>query len=146
RVDRDVTNHTVSMLRMGFEYNKERVTVVSPTKVEDYKSNHPEWRTIDKAEIGRKFGADYVIYLEINSLSLFEERSANQPYRGKASITVNLINCKDEDAEEEQREFTCTYPSESRGPIPVEDKPLAAFKLEFYRSLGLQLSWYFAAH
>lgn len=146
RADRDIANLTVRYLKKGFEYNKERVTCVNPTKVEEFKNNHPGWKTLDPAEIGRHFGADYIVYLEINELSLYETRSANQLYRGNANITVNLIDCRDPEADREQREFTCTYPTESRGPIPVEDKPLAAFKMEFFGSVALQLSWHFTSH
>jgi hypothetical protein len=146
KADRDIANLTTRYLKKGFEYNKERVTIVNQTKVEEYKNNHPGWQTMDRAEIGRHFGADYVVYMEINELSLYEPRSANQLYRGKASISVNLVDCTDPDADEEQREFTCMFPKESFGPIPVEDKPLSAFKLEFFGSVALQLSWYFTSH
>jgi hypothetical protein len=146
KADRDIAKLTCMFLKKGFEYNKEKVTVVPAIKVEDFKKNHPDWHTMDRAEIGRHFEADYVIYLEIAAVSLYEQRSSNQLYRGQADITISLIDVNNPDEEMEQREFSCTYPGEGRGPVPVEDKSLAAFKLEFFGTVATKLSWHFTSH
>lgn len=146
RADRDIAKLTCLFLKKGFEYNKEWVTVVPAGKVESFKENHPDWKTMGAAEIGRHFDADYVVYLEINELSLFENRSANHLYRGKANITIKLIDANDPEADHEETELSCTYPGEARGPIPVEDKAPAAFKMEFFGHVARQISWHFTSH
>jgi hypothetical protein len=145
RADRDLSNLLVRQLRDGFKYNSEKVTVVAPQKVEEFKNSHPNWHSMDLTEIGSRFGADYVIYLEINKLSLYENGSSNMLYRGQAEISLSLVNVKDADEGALQKEFTCTYPSEASYATPSDKNP-AAFRAEFYEHVAKKLAWHFTSH
>src|SRR5262249_9903593 len=78
---RHVSNRIVKQLLEGFKANGENVKVVPPAKVEEFKNNHPNWHTMELTEIGSRLNADYVIYLEVGHLSLYEPGSANSLYR-----------------------------------------------------------------
>jgi hypothetical protein len=145
RADRDLSNVLVRQLRDGFKYNGEKVLVATPQKVEDFKNNHPNWHSMDLTEIGKRFGADYVIYLEINKLSLYENGSSNMLYRGRAEISVSLVNVNDADEGALQKEFTCTYPSEASYATPSDKNPMA-FRAEFYEHVAKKLAWHFTSH
>jgi hypothetical protein len=147
RADRDLGNLIVKQLRESFKDNGENVKLVPPSKVEEFKNTHPTWHTMELAEIGKHFDADYVIYLEIGHLSLYEPGSANSLYRGRADLTVNLVDVNQPDEAPDTKELNITYPTESGGmAIPAEDKSPQLFKAEFYKRLATQVAWQFTAH
>jgi hypothetical protein len=124
----------------------EHVAFVPQRKVEELKNNNPNWRSMDMAEIGRRFGADYVVCLEINGLSMYEPGMANQLYRGRANLNVSLTDVNRPD-EVMQEVFSCTYPSEARGPVPVDlDMSPPQFRQAFLHDVAKRLSWYFARY
>src|SRR5438309_474270 len=83
------------------------------------------------AAIGAWFKVDYVIYVEINELSLYEPGNAQTIYRGKADLSVKLIDVKHPEESAPRKDFTCTYPSEANF-IPVdEETPPQAFREKF---------------
>jgi hypothetical protein len=135
-------------LKKLFEFNEEKVKIVPPQKVEDFKNKHAAWRKeVDLQEIGRHFKADYVIYLEISSLSLYEKGSANQIYRGRANIKVSVIDVSDAEDVPIPRDYSYVYPSDARGGVAVDiDTPPGVFRGQFLDYVAKQLAWLFSAH
>ena len=148
RVDRELTGMLVRWLEQGFTYNKERVTIVPPRQVEKFKDENPKWQTMDLVEIGknRNFDADYVVYLEINSLTLYEAGSGNQLYRGRTKISVAVADVNKPEEDPVKKEFSSEYPSEAKGPVPVGDSSLQEFRQAFLNHVTKKLSWNFTSH
>lgn len=147
RADRDLANLVVRQLREGLKANGEKAKFVSPGKVEEFKNNHPDWKKLDPSEVGSHFGADYVIDLEVNRLSMYEPGSANLLYRGRAELTVSLVDVNHLDEDPERRELTITYPGEvTGGAVSVDDKTPQLFKAEFFDRIATQVAWQFTAH
>jgi hypothetical protein len=144
-VERELSGLLTRQITQASQANKQKVSVISPTKIQEFKSNHPDWHTLKLEDIGKRFDANYVIYLEIEHLSLYEQGSANQLYRGRADISVTLVNMQKPDEDHLEKHFSCEYPS-ARGPIPVDDKNPREFCLEFLNYVSQRLSWYFVAH
>jgi hypothetical protein len=147
--DREVGRQFAQQLRELCQRNQEKVTVVNPLKVEEYLNAHPDWgRQLDLEGIGKHFKADFVIYVEIERLSLHQPGSFNMFYQGKANINLSLfdVNHPDEFSSPIERSFS--YPSESRGGnIPVDtDTPPAKFRRDFFNHLARRLAWEFTAH
>ncbi len=144
--ERDLAQAFAVRLREGCESNSERVVIVNPRKVEEFKSAHPGWAEADLTDIGRHFKADYVVYLEVNKLSLFNKADMNTQYKGHAEISVSLVNVNKPDGPPEHKEFVCSYPSEAKA-IPVDaDNPVSQFREAFYAHIAKKLSWYFTEH
>jgi hypothetical protein len=143
--DRELGGLLIAKLQEGFKSNKEKVTVVPASRVQRYKDEHPNWQSLGAEEIGKYFRADYVVDLEISSLTLYEHRSANQMYRGSAEISV-AVHDQHKPGEEPifNTVYTCEYP-ESR-PVPVTDSTYQKFRLMFLSHVAIELSWYFTAH
>jgi hypothetical protein len=149
--DREIARWFAKELVDLCEYNEEKVMVVNPAKVEEYKNKNPDWHLqhSDLSEIGKHFKADYVIYLEINRLSLFQPGTSNLFYRGQANMTLSLVDVKNpDDFSTPPRELTFTYPSEARGGNRVVDMdtPLTKFRADFFTALARKLAWHFTAH
>jgi hypothetical protein len=144
--DRALTQRIVKRMGEAFKESKEKVKVVSSAKIDTFKNGHPNWRTMEKDEIGRKLDADYVIYVEINGLSMYKKGSANMLYQGQALLTVNLIDVNNPDEPPETKELTITHPSETLDSIPVDDKSPGAFLAEFYDKTATQIAWQFTCH
>jgi len=147
-VDREFSAFLASHLKKGFERNKEKVTVISPQKVEQYKQQHPGWQhaDLDLAAIGRHFKADYVIYLEISNVSLLKDKSP-QLYQGSIRAAVRLVDVTKEDDLDNNNvdEFSDSYPDEADA-IAVDEKSVEQFRRTFYNHAAERLSWYFTEH
>jgi hypothetical protein len=142
-VDRELSGLLSRKLQQACKANDQKLTLVSANKVQDYKNSHPDWhmRTLD--EIGKRFDVDYVIYLGIESMSLYEKGSANQLYRGHADIHVTLVNMHKLDEDPLEHHFSCEYPGTS-GPIPADDKNPHEFHLAFLNHVAQNLARLFA--
>ena len=144
--DRELTHFLERHMRQLCEANKEKVTIVPTRKVEDYKLSHPDWQESELATIGEYFKADWVIYLEINHLSLYEPGSGGTLYRGKADMTISLVDVKKSDESPPPQPVTCNYPRESRIQLTTTDKSPAEFRQMFMEYVGRRVAWKFTAH
>jgi hypothetical protein len=145
--DRELTTLLAQKLQEGFRENKEHVVVISGSKVQRFKDEHPNWKSLRAEDIGKYFDADMVIDLEVGSLTLYEPRSYNQFFRGQAEISIAVTDMSKvgDDPVIFKKEYTCEYPR-SRGPVPVSDSNPQKFRLEFLTRVATDLSWLFTAH
>jgi hypothetical protein len=126
------------------ETNGDKITLVSPTKVDGFKSAHANWQELQPVEIGRYLKVDYVIYVEINQLTMHDPGSS-QFLRGKADLGVRLVDVNNPDESPLRKNFTYSYPNEAKY-IQVDDMPPQVFKEKFLGGIAKRLSWYFAPH
>ncbi len=128
------------------EAGGEKLEFISLRKVMDYTNTHPNWRE-DVAEIGRDLKADYVIYLEIASLTLYEKGSRDL-YRGDAKIAVSLhrIGGSEDDDEVQRKQYHGVYPSVRTGiPVDIDTTP-TDFREQFLGYVAKRIAWYFIGH
>jgi hypothetical protein len=97
-------------LRKRCAENKEKVRFVPQTRVKNLLSQNAG-NTLSLQQIGKKLKADYVIGLEINSISLFE-RGSTMLLRGKTEIAVTAcdVHKAREEATVFQEIYRCEYP------------------------------------
>ena len=146
RVDRELGRLLYAQLEEGFKKNKERVNLVAISQVEKYKDEHPNWHSLSPEEIGKHFSADYVIDLEINAVTLYEQGSANTLFRGHAEISIDVVDAhKPADGPFYKEEYTIDYPR-ARGPIPATEGNVPQFRQRFLNVIARELSWRFTAH
>jgi hypothetical protein len=144
--DRELTTLLAQRLAEGCKQNNERVSVVSNSKLQHFKDEHPNWKSLNVEEIGKYFEADYVIDLEIEQLTLYAPGSYNQFFQGQAQITVSLIDLSKPGEEPAMRkEYDCEYPR-SRGLVPVSDTNPQKFRMDFLTRVATDISWFFTAH
>jgi hypothetical protein len=145
RVDRELANRVVRRLGELCKHNKENVEVVPVNVVERYKTSHPDWdHPLDLVQIGKDLKVRYVVYLEINSLSLYVPKSNNQFYQGETDIKVTLVNVRKADDLPETDDCHESYPST---PISAFDEPNPiAFRSKFIDHVAEKIAWKFTSH
>lgn len=148
QADREIAHQLAVELVKRTTENEEKLTVVNPLKVEEYKNKHPDWHSthLDLESIGKHFKADWVIYVEVGSLSMYQSLTAGTFYRGEADVTVSLFNVnKPDDFTLPPRQIPFTYPPENQGGnrLVDSDTPPQAFRREFLGALSRRLSWLF---
>jgi hypothetical protein len=141
--DRQISDLLAANLRELAGGYKEKLSIVDSRKVEEYKNNHPNWRSMDLRKVGQQFDADYLIYLEINSLSLYEPGGTHL-FRGRAQLTVNLIDVRHPDKQVDTQPFSCVYPP---NPIPADlDTHPLEFRQAFLTHVAKRVSYYFSCY
>ena len=145
--DRQLSEMLAQYLRRQAEDNREKLTIIPARKVEEFKSANPNWRGMSLADIGRRFGADHVIYLEVNSLSLYEPGSLNTLLRGRVSLNVTLADVRRPDDTPPQESFACTFPGDAPGALPADNEAMKVqFRQAFLDHVARKLSLYFSKH
>jgi hypothetical protein len=145
RVDRELSVRVSKQLSALCKTNKENVEVVPDNVVERYKNKNPDWdQPLDLARIGKDLKVKYVIYLEINSMSLYVPKST-QFFQGETDIKVTLVNTKKAaDDVPDYDEFHETYPST---PISAFDEPNPlVFRAKFLDHIAERIAWKFTPH
>jgi len=147
KVDRDLAARVSEELRTAFQYNAEKVKVVSTSKIEKFKQEHANWQTMELADVGKRFNADWVIYVELDNdtLSLYERGSAREMYRGHADYSVTLLNVHDPEDGTIRKSFSHTYPKDDRG-IQASDTTALLFKQKFLEQIARKIAWCVTSH
>jgi hypothetical protein len=143
QADRFLAAKLAEELRRLSEENGEKVTVVRPNLVQQYKSSHPNAHDLEK--VGHDLNADYVIDLEIVKLSLYEPGANQQLYRGQAQIGVSVLDIKNPD-DIQYKEFNDRYPTEARGDMTPFDLTPTGFREKFLEHVAKRLAFYFVDH
>ncbi len=140
QADRQLCEMLAAKLRELCENNHENVTIVNPSKVQEFKTAHPNWRQEPNlADIGRQFKADYLIYIEISNLSLYEKGASRQLYHGQAGMSVQVVDVRKPSESPLPKQVSFDYP-QARGPIPVDDMPAMEFRQKFLGYLAWRLA------
>src|SRR5207253_506396 len=90
-IESELSDRLAADMRKRAAANKEKIKFVPTSKVRSL-MNQSAGNTLSPQEIGRKLKADFVINLEINSISLYEKGSFNQLFRGKTEIAVTCVD------------------------------------------------------
>jgi hypothetical protein len=146
QADLELAERLTQALAKRYEENKDKVKIVSVREVKAFQGMTPDWREWTAREIGKHFSADYVLSLEINSMTLYEKGSYNRLYRGQTEIasTVTDVHKPAGDDKKWDGYYTTTYPA-SR-PIEVEGSSVAQFRTLFLKHVAKGLSKSFAAY
>ncbi len=143
--DRQLSDMLADRLVKMAQANKEGLYVTPSRKVTEFKNSHPRWREMDLADVGKQFGADYLIYLEFNRLSMYEPGMANQLLRGRAQMTISLVDVHRPDDSPTQIPFSTVYPTDAHGPVQADlDVNAMEFRQKFIEHMAKSLSYYFS--
>jgi hypothetical protein len=145
-IDRTLSSQFVRRLLEDCRMNKETIHVTKNEEVTKFKQNNPTWKTLSDKEIGERLNVDYLIDLEVHSMSLYEPGSRESLYRGQAQITVRVTDthaANDEPAF--QKEYECRYPRTNPESREMDMSP-SVFREKFLALVVTDLVWMFTSH
>jgi hypothetical protein len=125
-VDNDVARNVARELRE----NVKGIELCDIAEVREWRDEHEDF---DLTDVGEKFQADRVVYLEIYEFTLFQEQSS-QLYRGKTKIHVQVADMEKEGDIVFEEDVELEFPP-SR-PIPASDMSQQKFRGLFMRFLA----------
>lgn len=144
--DQELAETLAQELRKRAKENKDKLKIVPPLRVRPYLSKLKNWDSAELISVGERFQADYVIVLNIQSLSLVMPNSYNSLYQGKADVEVTVIDTHQPALESVtlKSPFRCEYPT-SR-PIDSSSSSPSQFRQLFTSRMARDLSRWFAAY
>jgi hypothetical protein len=123
-----------------FRLKENKITVISPDHIRAWLEENKEW---DKPEeIGAAFNATYVIYIDLNEFSLYEEGSASL-YRGRSEAVVSAWKM-DEDGTAEKifnMEKVSKFPQQQ--PVSTAEESYQNFKARYLSRLSDEIGRFF---
>ena len=126
--------------------NEEKVQVLKMPRIDEYKSEHPNWRAAHPYDVGREVadGVDYLIDVEINEMDLYKPGSRGQWLLGHANVSVNAYDLSKPLREPGyKQDMVFQYP---HSEIEVESRAqVSAFRLKFVQRMAFDISMKFAA-
>ncbi len=148
-VDRELNDRVSRRIADYFDSKRMRYKkeVVLASKVQQFQNEHPDWVKWEKGEIGRALKVDYLVYVDIQSLSLYEEASHRTLYKGHAELTVSVVRILPDSQETvfNGKFIVVDYPTKLRS-VPTSDITLPRFREGFIEAISKQVSWLFTPH
>jgi hypothetical protein len=142
--ERELADQLATSLHDRFKLNKEKVKIIPTAQVRAYqKAITDTWGPV---QIGKKLKADYVISLEIESLSLHAKKSFETLYQGETAINVKVYDLAKPEGEQVifgPEVYSRVYPKDN--PVPAETGGINQFRGRFERHVSKELSRWFAA-
>jgi hypothetical protein len=141
-----LTRQLIGLMEGRFKEHKDKVKIVPFTKVQAYLNKHPDWVTQSKRDIGKHFNADYVIFLEMGPMAMFEKGSNFLLYRGNVDIHIAVVDVNQDEGEgpKYEKDFSCIYPL--HGPEDAGNMSVAQFRGKFLEHIAKDLLVEFAPY
>jgi hypothetical protein len=110
--DRELPDYLGDMFRKQCAENRHSIKLVHQAEVRNYQLKALARGELSPVELGKHFGADYVLDLNIQSLSLFEKNIFPLKFRGQAEIAMHLYKIAAADGKHEV--FSKVYCADDR--------------------------------
>lgn len=125
---------------VSFRLRENKITVISPDHVRTWLEENKDW---DKPEeIGAYFKATYVVYIDLNEFSLFEEGTATL-YRGRSEAVVSAWKMSEDGSGEKifSTEKISKYPQQQ--PVSTSEETYNNFKARYLSRLSDEIGRFF---
>ncbi len=132
-LDNDLVRGVVRELRE----NVKGIKLADPNQVRHWKDEHSDWELTD---VGNEFKATRVVYLEVESFTLYEQQSS-QLYRGSCKIRVQVADMEKEGEIAFDTHIEQLYPGAR--PIPSSELSQDKFRGLYMRFLVRQIAHQF---
>ena len=146
-VDRMLNAELIRILDARVRENEEKVQVLKMPRIDEYKSQHPNWKALHPCDLGKDVaeGTDYVIDVEINEMDLYKPGSRGQWLLGHANLSVSAYDLtKPLRDPQYKQEFVLQWPQS--GEQEVESRAqVSAFRMKFVERLASDISVKFTA-
>jgi len=142
-IESELSERVAAEMRKLAKESKEKIQFVSSSKVRGI-MNQDASGSLSRQDIGQKLKADFVIDLQINSMTLFEKGSSNTLFSGRTEIVVTCMDVSKPRGEGVifQEIYPRVYPG-ARGPIDAGSSSVLEFRTQFLNVISQELARYF---
>jgi hypothetical protein len=126
--------------------NKQKLTVVPPAQVNKFKMKNPNWKYMHPTEWGKQLGADFVLAIHLDNMSLYQPGSQNSFFEGRADVTVDTYDVDLGTEEGPKYTYTHGFAYPKTGFRDATTKPVSAFRREFIENLAVEIARYHVDH
>lgn len=141
----ELAEKVATALRERCSANKHSLKLIPYAEARSYQVKQWVDGNPNPLEIGKKFKADFVLDLSIQSFKLFEPRSSPPLFRGEAEITVNLFKVDVKDGD--HKVFNRDYRGEgSPTPFDAGSTSPATFRAQFLSKMSRDIAKMFIAY
>ncbi|MCK4341150.1 MAG: hypothetical protein KAY37_05430 [Phycisphaerae bacterium] len=128
QVQWEVADH----VRVTLEGSVRGLTTVDPRRVVDFQRRTADWEKMDPAGIGKRFGADRLLEIDLTQYTTREPESPHL-YRGHISALVSVYNTDYPNSEPAySKEVQTVYPPNSPGEWGTGDRAIRRATLEAF--------------
>jgi hypothetical protein len=123
--------------------NKEKITVISPSRLNEYKMKNRGWSSEHATVIGKKLGADYVLDISLSSIQVYQPGSRNSLYDGRVNTDVDVYDISS-GQKEPKHHYTHQFvyrPNHTPDATPDTGVNISLYKQGFVNRLALELTW-----
>lgn len=147
-IERELNEKVARLLfeRLSAERKFKGIQVIKASKLARWQDEHPDWHGKSPAEIGRALEADYVIFVEIDNFTLFEDGANRQLLQAKAEVSVSVVRVEGEEGEVVFPRDTFNFEFPKGRSIHISDITPNRFRREMLQRLAEQIVWYFVPH
>lgn len=133
-VDQEVGRYVTAQLASN------KIEVVPYERVHAWMDEHPNWDRPD--EIGEALGVRYVVYIDLNKFSLYEEGSAHL-YRGRTDALISVYEMDADGIGEViyKKDVSAVYPSQIARS--TDEMTYSAFRKQYMRMLSNEIGKHF---
>ena len=139
--ENELADRVAEYMRKRCTENSHKIKIVSQVEVRNFQQKEGTTGDLFAKEVGKKFKADYVLDLNIQSMNLYEKNTFPKMFRGTTQIAVSLYKIDGKDGE--QKPFSKLIQSEypgARGPIPADNSSASAFRNLFLTKVSRDLT------
>ncbi len=118
---------------VSFRLHEHKISVISPDRVRAWVDAHKHWDRPE--EIGEAFDTTYVIYIDLNEFSLYEDGSATL-YRGRSEAICSVWKMEADGSAEKifSKEKISKFPTHQ--PISASEETYSNFKARYLSRLS----------
>ena len=121
-IDRQLPGLIARQMMTDTKDEKHPIVVIEQAKLDKWKqTSGADIRTVSPAVVGKQLGADYVIDVTVNSMSVFQPELAREFCKGKASVDVVVFDCSQADKKLQEYTHNSTQPERSTGAMSPKD-------------------------
>jgi hypothetical protein len=139
----EISKHLPEMAKEAKQ--EQKITVLPSAKVNKFKMQNPSWKLMHPAERGKQLGADFVMVVQLERMTMYQPGSQQAFYEGRADVEVSVYDVDDGQVEA-KHSYTHGFCYPKTGFRDAASMPVSAFRRGFLETLAVELCRYHVEH